>query len=92
MPLSGLVRDLQVALNTIVNFEKEFKEDDKFIDDLKTVLKIAKIGFTDATGGALHRLKKTKLSINTVKKLIQGIPDALSVKNEVNQLPIQSAV
>ena len=41
MPLlSELVCDLQVTLNTIVNLEEEFKEDDEYIDDLKSVLKI----------------------------------------------------
>ena len=77
--LPELVRDLRGVLNAVINLEKEFKEDDEFINDIKAaVLKIAKIGFTDAAGGALHRLKDTKPSINTVKKLIRGNPDALS--------------
>ena len=76
--LSELVRDLRGALNTAIDLEKEFKADEKLINDLKTVLKIAKIGFTDATGGALHRLADTKPSIDAVNKLVQGIPDALS--------------
>jgi hypothetical protein len=90
--LSKLVRDLRVTLNTAIDLEKEFKEDDKFIDDLETVVKIAKIGFTAATGGALHRLHISKPSIDAVTNLVQRIPDALSWKNDKGQLPIQSAV
>ena len=89
--LSELVRGLRGALNTAIDLEKEFKEDDKFINDLKTVAEIAKIGFTAATDGALHRLDKTIPSIDAVTNLVQGIPDALSWKNEKDQLPIQSA-
>jgi hypothetical protein len=89
--LSELVRDLRGALNTAIDLEKEFKEDDKFIDDLETVVKIAKIGFTAATGGALHRLHISKPSIDAVTNLVQRIPDALSWKNDKGQLPIQSA-
>ena len=66
--------------------------DKQLFDDLENVLKAAKIGFTDATGGALHRLKITNPSIDVVKDLIEGIPDALSFENEKGQLPIQSAV
>jgi hypothetical protein len=88
MSLSESVRNLQVTLNTIVNLETEFKEDNKFVDDLKTVLKIAKIGLTDATGGALHRLDVTQPSIDAVKELIHGIPDALSYKNDKGQLSL----
>ena len=51
-----------------------------------------RVRYTDATGSALHRLHKSKPSINTVNELIQGIPDALSIKNEKDQLPIQSVV
>ena len=78
--------------NVAIHLEEEFKEDDTFINDLKTVLKIAKIGFTNATGGALHRLHATKPSIDAVKELVNSIPDALSFKNEKGQLPVQSAV
>ena len=89
--LSELLKDLQVAVQTAINVEKDLK-DDEFFDALKQVLKTAKIGFTDATGGALHRLDVTQPSIDTVKKLAEITPDALSFKNEEGQLPIQSAV
>ena len=92
MSLSELLKDVQLDLSTITNLTEKNLKDDKFLDDLKTVLKIAKIGFSDATGGALHRLHISKPSIETVKELVQGNPDALSFKNEEDQLPIQSAV
>ena len=92
MSLSGLLKDLQVALNTIANLTKNDLKDEKFFSDLKEVLKITQKGVTDATGGAPHRLNVSKPSIDTVKELILGIPDALSVKNEGDQLPVQSAV
>ncbi len=59
---------------------------------MKVVVKKAKKGVVKATGCELHRLKHTKPSINAVKELVQGIPDALSIKNEKDQLPIQSVV
>ena len=92
MSLSELLKDVQLDLSTITNLTEKNLKDDKFLDDLKTVLKIAKIGFSDATGGALHRLHISKPSIETVKELVQGNPDALPFKNEEDQLPIQSAV
>ena len=89
--LSVLFKDLQVAIQTAINVEGRLK-DEIFVHELTQVLKIAKKGFTAATGGALHRLRETKPSIDTVKELIQGIPDALSFKNGEDLLPIQSAV
>ena len=47
-------------------------KDEKFIDDVKVVLKIVKIGFTAATGNALYRLQETKANIDAVKELIHG--------------------
>jgi len=91
MSLSESVRDLQVALNTIVNLEKELN-DERLIDDVKVAVKTAEKAISDATGGALHRLNASKPSIDTVKELVERIPDALSCKNEEDQLPIQSAV
>ena len=55
-------------------------KDEKFIDDLKAVLKSAKKGFTNAAGHALHKLKDTKPNIDAVKEFVKGFPDALSVK------------
>mmetsp|Transcript_18010 Transcript_18010/g.26768 ORF Transcript_18010/g.26768 Transcript_18010/m.26768 type:complete len:416 (-) Transcript_18010:37-1284(-) len=91
MSLSELLKDLQADINAAIKLENKLK-DKKFIDDIKTVLKIAKIGFIDAAGNALHRIHKTKPTIDAVKELIQGFPDALSFKNKKNRLPIQSAV
>jgi hypothetical protein len=65
-------------------------KDKKLFDALKKVVKTAKKGFTDATGGALHRLNDTKPSIDTVKELVQGIPEAMSVMNDEDRLAIQS--
>lgn len=91
MSSSVLLKDLQVAVQTAINVEGQLI-DKKFFNDLKQVLKTANKGFTDATGGALHRLYVTKPSIDAVKELIQGIPDALSFKNGQYLLPIKSAV
>jgi len=85
------LKDLQADINAAIKLENKLK-DEKFIDEIKTVLKIAKIGFIDAAGNALHRLHETKPTIDAVKELIQGFPDALSLKNKRNRLPIQSAV
>jgi len=92
MSLSDLLKDLQADINAAIKLEKKLK-DEKFIDEIKTVLKNTKIGFIDAAGNALHReLKETKPNIDTVKEFIQVFPDALSFKNEKNQLPIQVAI
>ena len=88
MFLSELLKDLQVAVQTAILLEQGKLKDEKLIADLKAVTKTAKIGFTAATGGFFHRLG----DIDAVKKLVQGIPDALSFKNECDQLPVQSAV
>jgi len=85
------LKDLQADINAAIKLENKLK-DEKFIDEIKTVLKIAKIGFIDAAGNALHRLHETKPTIDAVKELIQGFPDALSFKNEKNRLPVQSAL
>ena len=91
MSISVLFKDLQVAVQAAINVEGQLK-DKEFFNDLEQVLKTANKGFTNATGNALHRLNETKPSIDTVKELIQGIPDALSFLDEEDQLPIQSAV
>jgi len=91
MSLSELLKDLHVAVQTAINLENKLK-DEKFINDLKEVVKMAKKGFTDTTGDALHRLHKTQPSIETVTELIEGIPDALSFKNVDDELPVQSAL
>lgn len=89
MSFSELAKDLQAALNAAVRLEKEFK-DKKLFDDLTEVLKTAKQGFADATGNALRELYVTRPSIDTVKEFIRAFPDALSFKNEIGLLPIQS--
>ena len=65
---------LQVAVRTTIDLDKEFKNDKELFDDLKQVLKTANKGFTDAIGNALHRLKKIKPSIDAFKELVEGIP------------------
>ena len=91
MSFSELVADLQVALNAAVRLEKEFK-DKKLFNDLKEVLKTAKQGFAWATGKAVHELYATRPNIDTVKQLIRAFPDALSYKNEIGLLPVQSVL
>jgi len=90
MSLSESVRDLQVALNKIVNLQMELN-DKKLIDDVKVAVQKAKKVVSDATGGALHGLDETNPSIDAIKQLVERIPDALSCKNEDDLLPIQSA-
>jgi hypothetical protein len=93
--LSELLKDVvQVAVQKAFKLEKKLK-DKQFMNEIKTVLNIAKKGFSDSAGNALHRLDETNPSIDsTVKKLIQGFPDSplVSFENEEGQLPIQSAV
>ena len=100
MTLSDQLNDIQVAIQAAIKLEMK---DEKFIDDLENVLKIAKIGFVNAAGAALHRVQVTKPSIDTVKELIRSFPNALSVVKEfpdaykfyhrpMIRLPIHSAV
>eukprot|EP00979_Chaetoceros_neogracilis_P006459 scaffold1312_cov181-Chaetoceros_neogracile.AAC.1 len=50
-------------------------------------------GCTQATGKALHRLKTSKPSEDTVKQMVEGIPSSLSYKCAVNQrFPVQSTM
>jgi hypothetical protein len=86
------VLDLNVALTTVINLEKVLIDKEVIDEIIRVVVKKAKKGVVKATGCELHRLKHTKPSINAVKELVQGIPDALSFTNEQGQLPIQSAV
>jgi hypothetical protein len=53
------LKDLQANINTAIKLKNKLK-DEKFIDDLKAVLKSVKNGFANAAGHALHRLNKTK--------------------------------
>jgi hypothetical protein len=91
MSLSEVLNDLYIAVQTAINLEKKLN-DENFIKDLQEVVKMANKGFADATGGALHRLHKSKPSIETVTELIQGVPNALSFKNVDDELPVQSAL
>ena len=91
MSLSELLKGIQADINTAIKLEKKLK-DDKYIDEIKTVVKIAKMGFVDAAGNALHRLDETKPIIDVVKELVEGFPDSLSFENKKDRLPIQSAV
>lgn len=90
--LSESVLDLNVALTTVINLEKVLIDKEVIDEIIRVVVKKAKKGVVKATGCELHRLKHTKPSINAVKELVQGIPDAPSFTNEQGQLPIQSAV
>ena len=83
------MKDLQFAVQTAINVEGQLK-DKQFFNDLENVLKTAQKGVTDATGGALHRLDETQPSIDTVKDLVQGIPDALCFEDENGRIPIES--
>ena len=91
MSLSQVLIELQAAVDTAIKLNGKLK-DEVFVNEIKEVTKMAKDGFTDATGKALHRLKKSKPSEDTVKQLVEGIPSALSYTNETGQLPVQSAM
>jgi len=58
LPLSELIHDLQVAFNIVVNLENGLN-DKKLIDEIKTVVKMAKKeGITDTTEPHLRRSQR----------------------------------
>jgi hypothetical protein len=84
--------DLNVAMDTVINLEGKLN-DQAFFDDINKFASTMMNGFTQATGKALHRLKKSKPNEDTVKQMVEGIPYSLTYKRAANQrFPIQSAV
>jgi hypothetical protein len=92
LSLSKVFKDLNDAMDTVINLEGKLN-DQAFFDDINKFARTMMNGFTQATGKALHRLKKSKPSEDTVKQMVEGIPYSLTYKRAANQrFPIQSAV
>lgn len=83
--------DIQVSIDALFELEAEFR-DRKLFNQLKafgetpTSERIIRL-----TGQALHRLDETKPSKETLQKVIQAVPRALSYVTNCGHLPIQSA-
>eukprot|EP00979_Chaetoceros_neogracilis_P000181 scaffold56_cov195-Chaetoceros_neogracile.AAC.4 len=92
MSLDKVLMDLNDAMDTVMKLEGNLN-DQAFFNEIKEFATTMKNGFTQATGKALHRLKKSKPSEGTVKQMVEGIPSSLSYKDDNTQLfPVQSAM
>jgi hypothetical protein len=92
LSLGEAFMDLNDAMNTVIKLEGNLNDQAFFNDILKFATTMMN-GFTQATGKALHRLKTSKPSEDTVKQMVEGIPSSLSYKDDNTQLfPVQSAV
>jgi len=94
MPLSKAFMDLKDAMDTVIKLEGKLN-DQVFFNDINDIKDLATMmnGLTQATGKALHRLKTSKPSEDTVKQMVEGIPSSLSYKDDASQLfPVQSAL
>jgi len=92
MSLAKLFMELNDAMDTVIKLEGNLN-DQAFFNDIKEFATTMKNGFTQATGKALHRLKESKPSENTVKQMVEGIPSSLSYKCAASQLfPVQSTI
>ena len=92
MSLAKLFMELNDAMDTVIKLEGNLN-DQAFFNDIKEFATTMKNGFTQATGKALHRLKTSKPSCDTVKQMVEGIPSSLSYKCAASQLfPVQSTI
>jgi len=92
MSLAKVFIDLNDAMDTVIKLEGNL-DDQAFFNDIKEFATTMMNGFTQATGKALHRLKKSKPSEDTVKQMVKGIPSSLSYKHGATQLfPVQSVM
>jgi len=96
MSLAEVFMDLNDAISTVIKLQGKL-DDQVFFNDINDHIKDLATtmmnGFTKATGNALHRLKKSKPSEDTVKFMVEGIPSSLSYKCAANQrFPVQSAL
>jgi hypothetical protein len=95
MSLSKAFVDLKDAMDTVIKLEGKLNDQVFFndINDIKDLARTMMNGLTQATGKALHRLKTSKPSEDTVKQMVVGIPSSLSYKHDTSQmLPVQLAV
>jgi hypothetical protein len=84
--------DLKDAMKTVIKLEGKLN-DQVFFNEIKEIATTMMNGLTQATGKALHRLKTSKPSEDTVKQMVEGIPSSLSYKCATSQmLPVQSAI
>jgi hypothetical protein len=92
MSLAKLFTDLNDAMKTVIKLEGNLN-DQAFFDDINKFATTMMFGCTQATGKALHRLKTSKPSEDTVKQMVEGIPSSLSYKCAANQrFPVQSTM
>jgi hypothetical protein len=79
-------------MKTVIKLEGNLN-DQAFFDDINKFATTMMFGCTQATGKALHRLKTSKPSEDTVKQMVEGIPSSLSYKCAANQrFPVQSTM
>jgi hypothetical protein len=84
--------DLKDAMKTVIKLEGKLN-DQVFFNEIKEFATTMMNELTQATGKALHRLKTSKPSEDTVKQMVEGIPSSLSYKCAASQrFPVQSAV
>jgi hypothetical protein len=92
LSLGKAFMDLNDAMNTVIKLEGKLN-DQAFFNDINKFATTMMNGFTQATGKALHRLKTSKPSEDTVKQMVEGIPSSLFYKCAARQrFPVQSAV
>jgi hypothetical protein len=92
LSLGKAFMDLNDAMNTVIKLEGNLN-DQAFFNDINKFATTMMNGCTQATGKALHRLKKSKPSCDTVKQMVEGIPSSLSYKDDASQMfPVQSAM
>ena len=87
--------DIQVSIDALFELEEEFR-DRKLFQQLKDLAGECEAPTSERiiqlTGQSLHRLDETKPSKETLLKIIQAVPHALSYcSNDGGYLPIQSA-
>eukprot|EP00979_Chaetoceros_neogracilis_P016951 scaffold10164_cov259-Chaetoceros_neogracile.AAC.4 len=91
MSMDTVFIDLKDAMKTVIKLEGNLN-DQAFFDDINKLATTMMNGCTQATGKALHRLKTSKPSEDTVKQMVEGIPSSLSYKCAAKQrFPVQSA-
>jgi hypothetical protein len=93
LSLGKVFMDLNDAMDTVIKLEGKLN-DQAFFNDINRFATKMMNGFTQATCKALHRLKKSKPSCDTVKQMVEGIPSSLSYNKDdaSKMLPVQSAM
>jgi hypothetical protein len=93
MSLAKVFMDLNDAMDTVIKLEGNLN-DQAFFNDINKFATTMMNGFTHATYKALHRLKTSKPSCDTVKQMVEGIPSSLSYNKDdaSKMLPVQSAM